>query len=137
MNASLRQWLNIYQYLAGLCDAGTGLLVIGFPGFTLGLMGLTLVSIPFTRFIGVFVFSVGLSYLWTVTRWPLNEHTVPVWLTQWKITALIRSLVAMFLLWQVAAHAMESRWMTVALIDGLFAAIQIIGIEQGWIERAA
>ena len=31
---------------------------------------------------------------------------------------------------------MEFRWITVALFDGVFAAIQIIGLEQEWIERA-
>jgi len=137
MNASLRQWLNIYQYLAGICDAGSGLLLIGFPGFTLGLVGLTLVSVPLTRFIGVFVFAVGLSYLWAVIRWPLNVHSVQVWLTQWKLTAAVRSLVALFLLWQVAAHAVEYRWLTIAVFDGLLAVIQVIGVDQGWIERAA
>jgi len=137
MNARFRQWLNMYQYLAGLCDTGTGVLLIVFPGFALGLLRLGIVPSPYIRFIGVFVLSVGLTYLWTVIRWPLNGHVAPVWLTQWKITALIRSLVAIFVVWQVAARAIDSRWMTVALTDGIFAAIQIIGLEQGWIERAA
>jgi len=137
MKSRLRQRLVLYQYIAGICDTATGMLLIASPGFTLGRMGLTLVSVPLTRFIGVFVLSVGLSYLWTVTRWHLNEHSVLVWLTQWKITALIRSLVALFLLWQVAAHRMEFRWITVALTDGFLAAFQLIRLEQGWIERAA
>lgn len=137
MNARFRQGLNMYQYLAGLCDTVTGMLLVVFPGFTLGLMGMTIAPSPFIRYIGVFVLSVGLSYLWTVTRWPLSEQLIQAWLTQWKLTALTRFLVALFVIWQVAAHAIEFRWITVALTDGLFAAIQIIGLQQGWIERAA
>ncbi len=137
MSSPFRQRLTLYQYIAGICDGFTGLLMVGFPGFTLSLLGLTDVPGPYARFIGVFVLSVGLTYLWTVIRWPLTGHAAQVWLTQWKITALIRLLVALFLLWQVASHSLQFRWMTVSLTDGLFAAIQIIGLEQGWIERAA
>lgn len=136
---TLRQALVLYQCAAGLCDATTGLLLIAAPASTLGLMGLTVIPQPdaFLRYIGVFVFSVGLTYLWTVLRWPLNDRATLVWSTQWKITALIRLLVALFVVWQVATHAIEVRWMTVALSDGAFAAIQVIGLQRGWLQRAA
>jgi hypothetical protein len=139
MNHRLRLWLTLYQLAAGLCDTSTGVLLIAVPAFTLGLMGLTILPQPvaFVRYIGVFVFSVGLTYLWAALRWPLNEHAVLVWSTQWKITALIRMLVALFVFWQVATGAIESRWITVALSDGVFAAIQIMGLAKGWLERAA
>jgi uncharacterized protein YjeT (DUF2065 family) len=137
MNMRLRQMLSLYQYVAGICDAGAGLLLVGFPDFTFRLMGLS--TIPpraFIRFIGVFVLSVGITYLWTVIRWPLNEHSAVVWLTQWKITAFIRMCVAVFVIWQISAHSIEFGWISVALTDGIFAAAQLIGLEQGWIERA-
>ena len=139
MNYRLRGWLTVYQYLAGLCDAGTGILLIAAPAFTLSLMGLSIVPQPdaFLRYIGVFVFAVGVTYLWTAMRWPLDERFVLVWSTQWKITALVRMLVATFVVWQVVAGAIEPRWITVAFSDGLFAAIQIVGLANGWIERAA
>lgn len=139
MNSRLRQMLSIYQFIAGLCDAGTGLLLVGFPDYTLSrLMGLAVVpQRPFIRFIGVFVLSVGITYFWTLFRYPLHDHGGLVWLTQWKITALIRTLVALFVVWQVGAHTIDFRWMTVALTDGVFAAIQMVGLEQGWIERAS
>jgi uncharacterized protein YjeT (DUF2065 family) len=139
MNARLRHWLSFYQYFAGLCDATTGLLLIGCPEFTLRLMGLSLIPQPiaFVRYIGVFVMSVGLSYLWTAARWPLNEHVALVWMTQWKMTALIRMSVAVFITWQVLVHALEFHWITVGLTDGLLAVVQIVGLEQEWIERAA
>jgi hypothetical protein len=138
MNAQLRRWLTLYQYAAGICDTSTGLLLICFPPFTFGLMGLRFVpgTIPFVRFASVFVLCVGLTYLWTAARWPLSEYSAPVWLTQWKITALFRAMVALFLLWQVTLQLMEFRWFTVALFDGVLAGIQIIGLEQEWIERA-
>ena len=138
MNARLRHWLTLYQYAAGICDTSTGLLMICFPPFTFGLMGLQFVpgTITFVRFVAVFVLCVGLTYLWMPARWPLSEHSAPVWLTQWKITALIRTMVALFLLWQVTLRLMEFRWFTVALFDAVLAAVQIIGLEQEWIERA-
>ena len=139
MNSRLRQWLFIYQFAAGLCDAGTGLLLVGFPDYTLsGLMGLAVVpQRPFIRFIGVFVLSVGITYFWSLFRYPLSDDGALVWLTQWKITALIRTLVALFVVWQVVAHTIDFRWISVALTDGIFAAIQMIGLDQGWIERAS
>ena len=139
MNSRLRQWLKVYQFIAGLCDTSTGVLLVGFPDYTLSaLMGLTVFpQRPFIRFIGVFVLSVGITYFWSLWRYPLNEDGSVVWMTQWKITALIRTLVALFILWQLAAHNIDFRWIFVALTDGLFAAIQMIGLEQGWIERAS
>ena len=139
MNARLRHWLSLYQYCAGLCDCTTGVLLIGFPAFTLRLMGLGVIPQPvaFVRYIGVFVMSVGLTYLWTAARWPLNEHVVLVWMTQWKITAIIRMCVAVFVIWQVLVHALEIRWITVGLTDGILAVVQVVGLEQEWIERAA
>ena len=35
MNAPPRRWLILYQYVAGLCDTGTGLLLIVAPAWTL------------------------------------------------------------------------------------------------------
>ncbi len=98
MNAPPRRWLILYQYIAGLCDTGTGLLLIVAPAWTLRLMGLTIIPQPvvFVRYIGVFVLSVGLTYLWAAARWPLTSHAHIGWSTQWKITALVRTLVAVF-----------------------------------------
>jgi|tagenome__1003787_1003787.scaffolds.fasta_scaffold19005177_2 hypothetical protein len=138
MNARMRYWLTLYQYAAGICDTSTGLLLISFPGFTLSMIRFNLAgeAIAFVRFVAVFVLCVGITYLWLPARWPLSEHSAPVWLTQWKITALMRAMVALFLLWQVTSHRMEFRWIGVGVFDGVLAAIQIIGLEQEWIERA-
>lgn len=138
MIASHHRRLLAYQYLAGLCDSTTGILLIAAPAFTLTLMGLSVIPQPvaFVRYIGVFVLSVGLTYFWAAIRWPLTPRAHIAWSTQWKITALIRSLVALFVLWQVASRGLELRWLTVAFSDGLFALIQIVGLEKGWLARA-
>jgi hypothetical protein len=138
MNAPPRRWLILYQYLAGLCDATTGVLLIAAPVRTLGMMGLAVIPQPvaFVRFIGVFVLSVGLTYLWAAILWPRTPHANIGWCTQWKITALIRTLVALFVLWQITAGAIESRWISVAVSDGVFALIQWIGLRKGWLQRA-
>ncbi len=138
MNIPLRRSLTIYQWLAGLSDTVTGLLLLLFPEYTFSLMGLRPgYDRALVRFIGVFVFSLGLTYLWTVVRMPLNELAVPAWLTQWKITALIRGMVAVFLVWQLAAQTMEPRWLSVCVFDGVVAGFQFIGIDRGWIQSAA
>jgi len=138
MNASLHRRLMAYQYFAGLCDTSTGILLVAAPAFTLGLMGLTVVPRPlaFVRYIGVFVLSVGLTYLWAALRWPLSPRAHIAWSTQWKITALIRSLVAIFVLGQVALGSIEARWLSVAFSDALFALIQIEGLRKGWLASA-
>ncbi len=135
----LRRWLIVFQFVAGLCDTSTGLLLIAAPAWTLGLMGLTIIPQPvaFVRYIGVFVLSVGLTYLWAAVRWPLMPHAHIAWTVQWKITALVRSLVAVFVLWQVVSGAIEPRWISVAFSDGAFALVQIIGLAKGWLERAS
>src|SRR5947207_10359081 len=138
MTAPNRRWLILYQYAAGLCDSSSGLLLIAAPGWTLRLMGLSVIPQPvaFVRYIGVFVLSVGLTYLWAALRWPLTSHAHLAWLTQWKITAMVRSLVALFVLSQVVSGAIELRWIGVAFSDGAFALVQIVGLKKGWLERA-
>jgi hypothetical protein len=138
MNAPPRRWLMLYQYIAGLCDTGTGLMLIVAPALTLRFMGLTIIPQPvvFVRYIGVFVLSVGLTYFWAAARWPLTTHAHIGWSTQWKITVLVRTLVAVFVVGQIASSALEIRWISVAFSDGAFAAIQWIGLRKGWLERA-
>jgi hypothetical protein len=138
MSVPNRGLLLLYQYTAGLCDAITGLLLIATPEWTLHLMGLTVIPQPvaFVRYIGVFVLSVGLSYILAAVRWPLTARAHIGWSTQWKITAMIRALVALFVVWQVATAGIEARWITVAFSDGAFAIIQWIGLRNGWLAHA-
>ena len=133
MTPDPRRWLLLYQSAAGLCDATTGALLVLAPLWTLALMKLAIVPQPiaFLRFIGVFVLCVGLSYLWVAVAWPVTE-----WRGQWRVTALIRTGVATFFLWQVISHAMERGWGAVILTDGILATIQWIGLSRGWLDIA-
>lgn len=133
MTSARRRWLLLYQWAAGLCDAGTGALLIAAPAGTLHLMRLHIVPEPvaFVRFIGAFVGCVGLSYLWAALRWPMRE-----WRGQWSVTALIRSGVAICLATQIAAGAMEGGWIGVVATDAILAAVQWIGLSGGWLQRA-
>ncbi len=123
--------MNIYQWLAGLMDTATGLLLVFAPAFTLRLMGLTPFGDVFVSFVGVFVLGVGLSYLVMIPgREPARRES------QWLVTALIRGLVALFLLAETASGRMEPAWLTVAAADGALAAVQCAGLRRGWVRDA-
>ena len=137
MSSRLRTMLLLYQWLAGCCDSATGLLLVFAPALALRLMGLTIVPQPLAllSYVGVFVLAVGLSYLWIALEGPPEWANRARWRTQWQITALVRTLVAIFVLAQVASGGLELRWLSVAATDGCFAAIQWIGLGNGWLGR--
>ena len=132
MDATVRRWIWWYQLAAGGCDAATGVLLVAAPTMTLGLMGLTVKPEPLAlvRYVGVFVLAVGLSYLWLAAEGPAVSGDR--WRTQWQITALVRTLVALFVSWQVAVGGLEARWLSVAATDATFAAVQWLGLSRGW-----
>jgi hypothetical protein len=127
-------WLTVYQWLAGLCDVATGLLLVFTPGLCLSLMGVRQGPQPleYAGFIGVFVLSVGLAYLYAAVE-PLTAATAAHWQTVWWLTAWSRSLVAAFLTWKILAGGLEAAWVTVALTDGALAAFQWTGLRAGWL----
>jgi hypothetical protein len=129
------RWLPIFQWLAGSCDTATGVLLVVAPAWTLKLMGVQWLPQPieFASFVGVFVLGVGLAYL-SLARLPLNAKTAPRWQTGWALTALIRSLVAGFLTWQILAGRMENAWLAVAATDGALAIFQWTGLKCGWLD---
>ena len=130
--------LTVYEYVAGLSDTGTGLLLIFAPAWTLRLMRVNSLPQPieFAGFIGAFVLSVGLTYLLMATGWPLSQRNSDLWKFQWALTALIRTLVALYLSFQIARGCMELAWITVALSDGTLAGIQWVGLARGWLTHA-
>lgn len=132
-----RIWLLTYQCLAGLSDTSTGGLLIVAPRWTLTLMGVGRFPQPieFASFVGVFVLGVGLVYLYAM-RLPLDAAHAPRWQTVWAVTALIRTLVAVFLLGEISSGRMEPAWLTVAIFDGALALIQWIGLTKGWLDFA-
>ena len=134
MEARLARGAWWYQVAAGSCDTATGLLLVAAPTMTLGLMGLTVKPEPLAlvRYVGVFVLAVGLSYLWLAAEGPAMAGER--WRTQWQITALVRTLVAVFVSWQVAVGGLEVRWLSVAATDATFAAVQWLGLSRGWFD---
>lgn len=129
------RWLPIFQWLAGACDMITGVLLVFAPAWTLKLIGVQQLPQPveFASFVGVFVLGVGLAYLYAA-RLPLNLEATPRWQTVWVLTALIRTLVAGFLTWQIFAGQMEKSWLIVAATDGALALFQWLGLKRGWLE---
>jgi hypothetical protein len=131
-------WLLAYQYTAGLCDTATGLLLLLAPEWTLRLMRVTIIPKPvvFASYVGIFVLGVGLTYIQAaITRTPGGIRDTN-WHGQWSITALFRSLVALFLICQIAAGRMERAWITVAVVDATFATVQWLGLGRGWLKLA-
>ncbi|WP_263351541.1 hypothetical protein [Acidicapsa acidisoli] len=133
-----RRALFAYQLLTGLSDAGTGILLILEPGFTLHLMRLHVAedALPFLSFIGAFVLSTGVSCLfgaWLAGRHDVSQRLEMVWL----LTALTRGLVAAFVLVSILSNTLEFGWLTVAVSDGVLAVIQVIGLRKGWLSDDA
>ena len=127
-------WLPAYQWLAGLCDTATGALLLVAPARTLKIMGVHEVPQPiqFVSFIGAFVLAVGLTYLYAA-RLPLVSANTARWQTVWILTALSRSLVAIFLTSQIVTGKMERAWLAVAATDGALAILQWTGLRCGWL----
>jgi hypothetical protein len=121
--------IKLFQWGVGACDAFTGLLLILVPVWTLRLMGIEFLPEPadIISFVGVFVFAVGLSYFFVSSDDPSG------WIMQWKITAMVRILVAGFLFWKIFFAGWEMKWISVLLTDLVIATIQILGLKLRWL----
>src|SRR5664279_2412390 len=124
-----------YQLLTGLSDAATCILLIFSPALTLQLMRLNVPagSLPFLSYIGAFVLSVGSACLYGAYL-VIRENSVQKLEVVWLLTAITRALVTIFIVWKVTSGVLESGWLTVAISDGTFALIQIIGLLKSWLE---
>jgi hypothetical protein len=99
-------------------DLCTGLVLIFAPAFVFSVFGMSVdeAAMNFVNWVGAFVFAVGLSYAWALSR-----ESLPV---VWKITGLMRSVIAVFLICKVLAGSMSTKWLGVALCDGFVALVQ-------------
>lgn len=132
----MRRWLDIYCFLAGVCDALTGVLLVTAPGATLALLGIATPgpqaapeTLFFVRWIGIFVGAVGLAYLYPLLL-PTEERKRrqrPVL----EITALVRAAVASFLAWQLGSGTLDPAWVTVMVTDLVLALFQIEILRRG------
>lgn len=129
-----RRILLVYQAFTGLSDACTGLMLIFAPALTLRLMHLHMPAeaAPFLSYIGTFVLSVGSACLYggfLTTQESFVQKLEVVWL----LTAITRGCVAVFVLSSILTGTLESGWMTVAMMDGLIALLQAVGLWRGWL----
>jgi hypothetical protein len=128
-----------YQLLTGASDTSTGVLLIIAPSTTLYLMRLhvSLESLPFLSYVGIFVLSVGIACLygaWLLTTYPVLVQKLQ---TVWLLTAITRGLVAIYVVAKVFSGSLEPGWITVALTDGAFALLQAVGLARGWLSNVA
>ena len=97
MTHSIAKWLSAYLWIAGSCDASTGVLLICAPHATLRLMGIRPEVVPseIIGFLGAFVLAVGLSYLYAaiLSGSLKNQQAVEA---VWIVRAVTRSSVAVY-----------------------------------------
>lgn len=121
-----------WSVAVGAMDAVTGLLLVVAPALVLKLLGIAPPppeALVFLSWMGVFVAGVGLSYglvLGDRRRGP----------TVWQITALVRVLVGIFVLWRIADGSLVPLWAAVALTDLIVAGGQLAMLRAGWWEEA-
>jgi hypothetical protein len=132
-----RRILLVYQLVIGASDTVTGALLITTPGATLSLMKLHAPAdaLPFISFIGAFVFAVGMSCLYGVVVMARGWSRCRLE-TIWLLTAFIRASVAILIVTQVLAHALETGWIMIGIFDGGCAIAQAIGLRRGWLADA-
>ena len=126
-----------YQCLAGTSDTATGTLLCVAPRFTLQLMGLHSAAdtTPFISYIGAFVLSVGISYLYGAYLIAVDAPSARTEMV-WLLTAFTRSAVAIYVLKSVLAGDLEFGWIAVAVFDATCAVIQAIGLRKRWLADA-
>jgi hypothetical protein len=135
MNRSL---LLAYQVLVGISDTLTGTLLIVAPELTLGLMHVQAPSDanPYISYLGAFVLSVGLACLYGAALM-VREGSVRKLEAVWLLTAITRASVAIVIVAQVYAHALEAGWLNVAAFDAACVLIQAVGLRKGWLGNVA
>jgi hypothetical protein len=127
-----------YQLLTGISDSSTGTLLVVAPALTLRLMHLDTPpnALVYVSFIGAFVLSVGLACLYGALLAYRNGGRTKLEIV-WLLTAFTRAGVAVFVLAQVMANALEAGWAMVAIFDGACVFIQALGLRKGWLASVA
>jgi hypothetical protein len=113
---------------AGALDLFTGLGLVFLPASTLRLMGATPVGLPaetYLRFLGVFVGSVGFSYLWALWRGPAALRGIL------ELSIFFRLGAGAFCLWALATGRLDPAWWSVPASDFVLAAAQAWLLHRG------
>ena len=122
------QFIRFWSIAVGGMDAFTGALLLATPSRVLELLQIPPVGDEaslFLRWIGIFVMGVGLSYFFGLGRKGQGEAI-------WYATALIRTMVAVFLTTAILTDQMPMPWLLVAITDASVAIIQISISRLGW-----
>jgi hypothetical protein len=90
---------------------------------------------PYVSYIGAFVFSVGLCYLYGALLIAVEARSERMEMV-WLLTAFTRSAVAIYVLKGVFVGDLEFGWITVAVFDAACALIQAIGLRRKWLADA-
>ncbi|MEO5917052.1 MAG: hypothetical protein ABIS50_22680 [Luteolibacter sp.] len=121
-------FLKFWSIAVGSMDAVTGLLLIAAPALVLRMLGIAPPSadaLVFLSWMGVFITAVGLSYAMALGRRSRGE-------TVWAFTAIVRILVALFLLAKILGGILPIPWGIVGLSDAVVGGIQIAILRMGW-----
>ncbi len=122
------QFIKFWSVAVGAMDAVTGLLLIFLPSLVLGMLGIERPSadaLVFLSWMGVFICGVGLSYGLALGGRARGE-------TVWIFTALIRAMVAVFLIVRITEGALAPAWAIVGISDACVAVVQIAILRAGW-----
>lgn len=124
------RWWNVG---VGAMDACTGMLLMVAPVLTLRMMGLQPIgaeALVFLSWMGAFVFAVGVSYFLALRDDQAQQGEII-----WKMTALVRAVIACFVVIKVAQGSLEPLWLSVAATDAMVAVVQGIGIKKRWWQK--
>lgn len=123
--------------LAGLMDSVTGLLLVINPHLAMQLMGIDAAYTDwiFIRFVGTFVFAVGVLYVfgwgsaWHSGKWNTLR-------TIWMSTAWIRLCVCLYGTTAILVNELSADWWMVPLTDGVLGLLQVAWILSGQFPRS-
>jgi len=126
------RWGRWYCLAAGTCDTLTGLLLVSVPLSALSLMGVPDAPAEpiFLRWVGVFVGSIGLFYLYPFAIGDAARANAR-WRTVLETTALARFAVALFVAGSMATGALSRHWASVFVTDLALASFQCFLLRRG------
>ena len=132
-----RTALLAYQWLTGISDTATGVLLCVAPLTTLHVMGISAPpdAAPYIAYVGAFVLSVGAACMYGVRLIATGSRSERIEMI-WLLTAFSRSAVAIYVLTAILAGSLELAWLPVAIFDAACAIIQSVGLRRKWIENA-
>jgi Na+-driven multidrug efflux pump len=123
-SAFLKNW----SLVLGTMNLMAGLLLVFFPVLVLRFLKIEAPpteGLVFVSWIGVFVMSVGVSYVLAMGR---RGHGEAVWI----FSSVVMVLTAVFLTARILGESMPGAWTLVAAACALVALVQIVLLRAGW-----